>query len=362
MEKNPLPDFPKFWEISTNTTQSPGRASSESMFGPLPSGMEPQASAHAPTGGAPAAANGTPANSTGTAPVAATRTAPPVSQATAPEPVSASMNTPKRAFGPLFGQPVKRGESPSTTEKPQKLCVQAQAMKDHGPKEIVVDANGDLRLLVGKFSCLPSTTPANHSHSEAAEFLVDSRALARSSPVFAKMLYGPFSESKKGQEKAKEKSEGDAAGARDRADDEDDGKGDGQWRVALPDDNLTAMNTLIHIMHCRFDKTPAIHNTIRLYELYQIAVLTDKYDCTALVRPWRRTWLTLAETEALKANTLGLERISWIAWEYGDATLFEKVAQKLVLNYAGATAPGLFGAPADTFFRSTLEPNGLKGM
>ena len=215
--------------------------------------------------------------------------------------------------------------------------------------------------------CTPSSIASNHSHTEVMEFLVDSRALVRSSPVFAKMLHGPFAESKKGRKDTKEKGKGKQPekveeNEDNKQDEEQDHENDdGQWRITFPEDNIVAMDTLLHIMHCRFDKTPPIQQAIGLEDLYHIAVLTDKYDCTTLVRPWVPSWLIVASSFVNDGSIVQLERISWIAWEFGDSALFEKTVQSLVLRHSAAT-PGLFGsAPSDSLFVSTLEPNGLKG-
>lgn len=221
----------------------------------------------------------------------------------------------------LFGS-APLAQTPSTSTS-QITTPPATPLPSNIPFEkYVVDVNGDLYLEIGEAQYLnggPCKRPM--------EFRVDSKALARASPVFMKMLYGSFAESKKPDE-----------------------PGDRKWTIKLPDDNSLDMSTLIYIMHCKFDLVPL---AITIDGLYGIAVLTDKYDCTALVRPWIRSWLDTSGAHSSHTNAPTLRRISWIAWEYGDQNLFEKVAKALIL-YSVTSFPGIF--------HNSLEPNGLQGM
>ncbi|KAK7750172.1 hypothetical protein SLS62_007923 [Diatrype stigma] len=224
-------------------------------------------------------------------------------------------------------------KQPSQTPDQEIVCKQALMLKQT-IELTTVDPNGDLYLRVGQVTCQSSLwwhpgEEGPHDHTRTQEYRVDSRALSRTSPVFMKMLYGPFSESNKSSE-------------------------DEKWRVALPDDNVKAMGTLLDIMHCRFVKLPAITNAINLEHIYEIAVLTDKYDCTSLVRPWSSSWLGAASALVPKANISDLEMISWVAWEYGDQKLFEKVTKHMIIHLGGFSSY--------CFFKHTLEPNGLSGM
>jgi hypothetical protein len=76
----------------------------------------------------------------------------------------------------------------------------------------IFDPHGDLRLVVGE---------------EKAESLVCSRSLARASPIFNKMLFGFFYESKPAK---------------------------GDRRVELPEDDPYALCFLLNIIHGRFDR------------------------------------------------------------------------------------------------------------
>ncbi|KAI0450809.1 hypothetical protein F5B21DRAFT_507792 [Xylaria acuta] len=58
------------------------------------------------------------------------------------------------------------------------------------------------------------------------------------------------------------------------------------WVVALPDDNPKAMAIILNIIHSRFELVPRTTNLISTEDLYQLTVLTDKYDLTGLLRLW----------------------------------------------------------------------------
>jgi hypothetical protein len=73
---------------------------------------------------------------------------------------------------------------------------------------LTFDEDGDLRLMVG-------TNPSQ-------EMLADSHVLCRISPVFRKMLRGPFAERKPGQ---------------------------GNWNIKLPEDDSRSFSVLMDMAH-----------------------------------------------------------------------------------------------------------------
>lgn len=204
--------------------------------------------------------------------------------------------------------------------------------------EVTIDPDGDLRLRVGEQSCMSHCTSTSskssredsvHSRHRATEFLVDSKALSRASPVLSKMLFGGFLESQKPDPSSGER-----------------------WLVCLPDDDIKAMSILLHIMHCRFDKPLRLVGSKALKRLYRIAVATDKYDCVRLVQPWTKSWLpTAADRASQECSCQDLHLISWIAWEFGSQSVFEEAFKKLVWN----------ATPNDISFGDVLEPTGLQG-
>ncbi|KAI0483772.1 hypothetical protein F4859DRAFT_474091 [Xylaria cf. heliscus] len=218
----------------------------------------------------------------------------------------------------------------------------------------IIDPDGDLSLKVGETKCIymsrgaaPSDDDPNHEHEHEVPviYVVCSRTLSRASPVWKKLLYGGFAESKPSC----------ASSASD-------------WVVELPDDNPKAMATILNIIHSRFTSIPRITDLINLEDFYQLTVLTDKYDLTAILRPWAPVWMRSAKEkhESWGRNNTGpvtsdLERLLWIAWEMGDINLFKNVSRDLVLNCsvdANGDLQNNTGEEVVPLFGSTLEPSG----
>ncbi|KAI0435511.1 hypothetical protein F4803DRAFT_331981 [Xylaria telfairii] len=169
------------------------------------------------------------------------------------------------------------------------------------PPRSFLDPKGDLCVEVG---IVPTKC-----------FTVCSRTLARTSLFWNKMLYGEFKESKK-------------------ACPQDDNL---EWIVKLPDDNSTAMGLLLHIAHGLFDVVPSYEDLMNIRDLYEISIITDKYDMTHILQPWARGWLRSITQYVTKLIRPSLreqychERL-WISWELGDKANFEEIAKVLLLN------------------------------
>ncbi|KAI0016179.1 hypothetical protein F4780DRAFT_760581 [Xylariomycetidae sp. FL0641] len=183
--------------------------------------------------------------------------------------------------------------------------------------KVVIDPDGDLCLKVG-------TSPAK-------SFIVCSKALSRSSAFFKKLLYGGFAESKSKKRKLGSESRKEAQGSEK-----------GEWAVELPEDNPDAMERLLKILHCQFDAIP--FDYMPEAELYELTVLTDKYDLTRILRPWARAWCRAVNERAVTAgfapnagrttNQAQQEgqRI-WILWELGDTAALEKMTKDILLKF-----------------------------
>ena len=156
-------------------------------------------------------------------------------------------------------------------------------------KELVLDPQGDLRLEVG---LVP--------HS----FVVDSRSLARVSPVWNAMLLGGWSEARPNNGQA--------------------------WVVQLPEDDACAMNVLLGIIHGNFPREP---NRIAPDQLRLLTTAADKYDIIHLLRPWAPTWI-----KGLKENNINHLEFQTcitylcIAWNLGDQVFFESLAEAVLLE------------------------------
>lgn len=206
-------------------------------------------------------------------------------------------------------------------------------------REVTVDPDGDLYLRIGERSGKDGLDTSKvskalfkgsvHVHPRVTEFLVDSKALSRASPVFSRMLNGGFAESLRPDSSTGEK-----------------------WVVRLPEDDIKAMSMLLHIMHCRFEHPQRLTDSFLLRHFYQIAIATDKYCCTHLVQPWIIFWLIdMATCYFPTASCHDWQMISWIAWEYGSQEILEVAFQRLLWE-AGQHS---------VYFSNVLEPTGLQG-
>lgn len=199
-----------------------------------------------------------------------------------------------------------------------------------------IDDHGDLWLYVGTAKCIEPTEP-DHRHQSMTASRVCSKSLSRACPVLSKLLNGGFTESRRPDPSSGE-----------------------EWAVKLPDDDPKPMEVLLNIAHCRFDLVSEIraHDTSTIGDLYDIAVVTDKYDCTALIRPWAQKW-SLFNNMVGEQITSDLYRLAWISWELGDIGLFKRVFNAMVCRIPPATAE----EASDTQWPSdVLEPPGLQGM
>ncbi|KAF5510773.1 hypothetical protein CGCS363_v002494 [Colletotrichum siamense] len=146
------------------------------------------------------------------------------------------------------------------------------------------DPNGDLYLHVGA-----------GVEEKTKTYFVCSKALARASTVFRKMLYGGFAESGHS--------------------DVDHG-----WTVDLPEDRQQPMEMMLNIVHGAFEKVP---EKIELTELYTFLVVTEKYDATNITRPWAKGWMEGVKTSMQNPLLLG------VAYELGDYQTFNAMAMKI---------------------------------
>ncbi|KAI0600989.1 hypothetical protein F4775DRAFT_542316 [Biscogniauxia sp. FL1348] len=207
------------------------------------------------------------------------------------------------------------------------LPQQAPKVVPPQPIKVVVDPDGDLTLRVGQNK--PKARYGSMAE-EAITFVVCSRTVARASPVWKKLLYGGFAESKRPSTSSSS-----------------------EWLVELPEDNPKAMSTMLHIIHSRFENVPRITDSFVLDDLYQLTVLTDKYDLTAVLRPWATSWMrSLHQTrnswsKSLFPTSADLRRHLWIAWELGDLDHLRKTAKEMILYLPGNI---LQGNPADLTF------------
>ncbi|KAF3804983.1 hypothetical protein GCG54_00005728 [Colletotrichum gloeosporioides] len=177
------------------------------------------------------------------------------------------------------------------------------------PGAFVMDPRGDLRLNVTPESDIGDEDHSGHAASDATseasdaiehiqQFLVCSKAMARTSAVFCKMLFGPFSEGQRDDDKA----------------------------IDL-EDAIEPMFFALCIVHSRYDM---IRTALTVKEGFQLLVVTKKYDMTSIVRPWIHHWVPLLKY--IDEDFGDLEMVAWIAWEVGAENIFELTIKLLALH------------------------------
>ena len=159
---------------------------------------------------------------------------------------------------------------------------------------IEFDRRGDLTLRVGPPDAITSNS-----------FLVCSRTLARTSPVFDRMLYGTFAEAKP-------------------TDDAD--VNPKHWVVDLPADDPAALAILVRIAHGHFNEVP---KALPIDVLYSLTTLTHYYDATSALIPWVDTWLAAVDDIWRDADLL-MPQFLWVTWELGRKTLFKTTARRIL--------------------------------
>ena len=166
------------------------------------------------------------------------------------------------------------------------------------------DADGDILLLLPSFN-------------RVARFQVSSSALCLASPVFRTMLStgrgGRFKESKDLQEKK---------------------SGEPTVEITLKDDNPDALAVILRIIHHQHDFVP---ESLSERNLWQIAILVDKYDLREVTKLWIELWVR----PYLKPNGSPLPSSSYfkgykgifLAYAFGNGILFKRISKGIILNW-----------------------------
>ena len=160
-------------------------------------------------------------------------------------------------------------------------------MADCKARTIQIDPHGNLKLHVG-------------SKSKQTTFIVSSNAMCLASCVWRAMF------SSRGHFAEASSIDGEAS---------------------FPEDDTTAFLILINIAHLHFLKVPQI---LTCEQLFDIAVLCDKYDSVTLVRPWFEAWIKVIDGKA--GPSLSGTRRLFIAWVFGERAVFEDVAKRISMR------------------------------
>jgi hypothetical protein len=136
---------------------------------------------------------------------------------------------------------------------------------------------------------------------ETLKFLVSTKVLRLSSPVFAGMFDSSF---KEGQ----------------------DLRNEGRVVVKLVDDNAHAMKTILEILH---HHPPAdIDPNKNAKELACIAIHCDKYDCRVALRPWTYYWFR--DLETIQRSPMELTLLLVAAYRFNEPRQFANISAMAV--------------------------------
>jgi hypothetical protein len=97
-------------------------------------------------------------------------------------------------------------------------------------------------------------------------------------------------------------------------------------KIPLPDDDPDALLLLLQIAHLKFKDLP---NTLSFQNLYQLAVVCDKYDAVGPIRPF---WDKYGAPFLSNIEEAGYEEWLFIAWTFGIEDVCIKVMNKLILE------------------------------
>ncbi|KAK5694967.1 hypothetical protein LTR17_024728 [Elasticomyces elasticus] len=96
--------------------------------------------------------------------------------------------------------------------------------------------------------------------------------------------------------------------------------------MEMQDDDPDALKIVLNIAHLRFEAVP---QSLDFKQLLSLAILTDKYQATRVLRPWIADW-TMDLTRFV--GKPGYEECAWIAWEFGLEVEFEHIVTYLILH------------------------------
>ena len=153
---------------------------------------------------------------------------------------------------------------------------------------LIIDTDGDLTM-----------------RFKGGELKASRKVLSLSSPVFQAML-GSGCQFKESTDKEFER--------------------DGNQTLSFEDDDFHTMAMIARIMHLQNNHVP---DKLTFKQLYQVAVLCDKYDLKECLGPWPKIW---AEPYLDSNGLEGYEGWLFMSIVFGNDELFKDVTRHLILN------------------------------
>ncbi|KAE9364482.1 hypothetical protein N431DRAFT_447657 [Stipitochalara longipes BDJ] len=155
---------------------------------------------------------------------------------------------------------------------------------------------------------------------------VSSHAMSLASPVWRKFISPPWRPSQIDKKKKASRSE-DNEGVKLSSEPEPDEPLD------FREDDAEALLLLLRIAHLDF---VSVKKRLSVEELYNLAILCDKYDCVHLIKPWVDEWYR--DAELLRVVGESSKRL-FIAWSFGRIENF-KIAASVLLMQGGTDENG----------------------
>ncbi|KAI1863262.1 uncharacterized protein JN550_009788 [Neoarthrinium moseri] len=208
---------------------------------------------------------------------------------------------------------------------------------------VEIERDGELLLHVGA-----------ETSETAVTYRVCPRALARAAKFFQTLLYGPWAEGK---------------------------RPDGDWVVELPEDKPSVVVQILLVVHSQFDKAFADGSGVKhggLAALYDVAVLSDKYDLVHLLRPWLPRLKGESRPNpgpdiySMEGNVFKLERMYrvsiekdlFVAWEIGGSARVRQCITDIALRsrwMKGKLVHASRSSLCDLFLH-VMEPTGVRDI
>ncbi|KAH7163346.1 hypothetical protein B0J13DRAFT_35235 [Dactylonectria estremocensis] len=161
-------------------------------------------------------------------------------------------------------------------------------------QRVSLDKHSDIELLVGSDLDTPAVT-----------FQCCSRTLARSSPVFSRVLYG------------------NSVGDIDRT------NSTGGDHLKLPHDDPIPFEIFLNIIHGHFDRVPRDTAVTTLYDLIK---LTNYHDATRILAPWADSWIASIQQPS-KHDRGSVFKILCICWELGCTDGFAETSRHILMHF-----------------------------
>ncbi|KAK6213823.1 nuclear pore protein [Colletotrichum tabaci] len=90
------------------------------------------------------------------------------------------------------------------------------------------------------------------------------------------------------------------------------------WGVSLSNDNLDPLEILPHIIHANFPLVPGLP---ALPVLYEVFLISNKYDMVLALKPWAVLWLGVVESFVEATDGLSVAVLAYITWGLGRVVL-----------------------------------------